>query len=110
MSVARAKREIDSVEFADWMAYYSIEPWGERIADVRMGVMASTMANVYRDPQSAPLRPADFIPWAAEPVQPLVFADRRDQAVFVALAVFGVDITKTRGRGKTFTLKRGGHG
>lgn len=41
-------REIDSAELSEWQAYYNIEPWGESKADIRTGIIASTIANVNR--------------------------------------------------------------
>lgn len=110
MSVARAKREIDSVEFAHWMAYYNIEPFGTPIENLRMGIVASTMANIHRDPKRPAFAPADFIPGErkAEPVQ---FDDPKDEARFVALSVFGIDLVKAKAKGrKRVKLKRGASG
>ncbi len=55
---------MSSAEFAEWMAYYAIEPFGEERADLRMGVLASLIANINRDPkkQREPFTPSDFMP------------------------------------------------
>jgi hypothetical protein len=47
------------------MAYYSIEPFGEAIADQRHGIAVATLANVNRDAKRKPdsYKPADFIYW-----------------------------------------------
>ncbi|MDR5881122.1 DUF4035 domain-containing protein [Caballeronia sp. LZ032] len=104
MSVARAQREINSVEFADWMAFYNIEPFGERIADIRMGMLAATTANIHRDPKTKAFEPADFMPWVKQPKKEILFDDPKDQARFVALALFGIDIGQAKGR--KFKVKR----
>lgn len=53
----------DSREFSEWQAFYGIEPWGEERADLRMGIMASVIANAHRDPKkSRPFKPRDFMP------------------------------------------------
>ncbi|WP_042297113.1 phage tail assembly protein T [Paraburkholderia bannensis] len=104
MSVSRAQREIDSVEFAHWMAYYNIEPFGTPIENLRMGIVASTMANIHRDPKRPAFAPADFIPGGRKP-DPVLFDDPKDQARFVALSVFGVDLSQAKGR-KKFKVKR----
>lgn len=39
MSVARAKAEINAREFAQWKAFYRIEPFGERRQDLRIALM-----------------------------------------------------------------------
>ncbi|MFM2465147.1 hypothetical protein P0D87_16005 [Paraburkholderia sp. RL17-368-BIF-A] len=103
-------RDISSVEFAHWMAYYNIEPFGDPIADVRMGMVASTMANIHRDPKRPAFEPADFIPWSnnRRNTEPIVFDDPKDQAKFVALSVFGIDISKAKG--KKFKVRRSGGG
>ena len=45
------------------MAYYEIDPWGEERADLRMGIMASVIANTNRDPKkSRPYKARDFMP------------------------------------------------
>ena len=50
------------MQFAEWMAYSTLEPWGEERDDLRMGIVASTIANVNRGKNSKPLKPQDFIP------------------------------------------------
>ena len=45
MSVKRAQREIDSAEFAEWMAYDRLDPIGQWRDDLRMAILASTIAN-----------------------------------------------------------------
>lgn len=40
MSVARAKREIDSREFVHWRAWSQIEPFGDQRADLRLAQAA----------------------------------------------------------------------
>jgi hypothetical protein len=54
--------EITSTQFAEWMAYSKIEPWGQDRDDLRMGIIASTIANVNRGKNGKPLNPQDFIP------------------------------------------------
>lgn len=70
MSVKRAQREIDAREFAEWMAYWSLEPWGEGRADLRAGIVASTMANLWRGQDSPAYAPGDFMPhFGQQPVE-----------------------------------------
>lgn len=110
MTVSRAKREIDSIEFAYWMAYFNIEPFGERLADIRMGMIASTVANSQRDPACRAFEPIDFMPWANTPPQPIEFPDKEDQAAFVAMAVFGVDLNRYRGKERRSGAQRESNG
>lgn len=50
-----------SRQVAEWMAYNQIEPFGEERADLRAGIVASTIANVNRG-KGQPMKPADFMP------------------------------------------------
>ena len=64
MSVKQAQQEIDSHEFGYWLAYYGLEPWGERVADMRHGIAVATLANINRNTDARPdaYMPEDFIP------------------------------------------------
>ena len=55
---------MSSREYAEWMAYYRLEPFGEERGDLRAGVVAATVANVNRDPKvrGEPYSPRDFMP------------------------------------------------
>jgi hypothetical protein len=66
MSVAQAQREIDSQEFASWLAYDRISPFGEERADLRSAIVAATLANANRGKGTKPFTTADFMPrWDA---------------------------------------------
>ena len=60
-SVAEAQSCIDSREFAEWMAFSQVHPFGDERADWRSGLIAATVANVFRGKQRA-FRPEDFMP------------------------------------------------
>jgi len=51
-------------EFAQWLAYYVVEPFGEARADIRTATLAALMANINCDPetQPKPFTVADFLP------------------------------------------------
>jgi Ser/Thr protein kinase RdoA (MazF antagonist) len=51
------------------MAYYGVEPWGPERTDLGFGIVASTLANIHRDPRkSDPFTPSDFMAkWGPEP-------------------------------------------
>jgi len=66
MSVAKAQEQISSREFAEWIAYSTIEPFGEERADLRAGIIASVIANVNRGKGHAPYKPRDFMPTFGE--------------------------------------------
>ena len=53
---------MDSHELSEWMAHYTIEPFGEERADLRMGIICSaTIAPHIEQGKQAP-KPEDFIP------------------------------------------------
>lgn len=62
MSVNRAQLEITSAEFAEWMAYYNVEPFGEERADLRQAITTSVLANAHRGKGKAPYKTTDFMP------------------------------------------------
>lgn len=84
-----------SAEFAEWMAYYQIEPFGEAVADERHGIATALLVNMNRDPKSKPAKPEDFIPWrgagpAAEDDEPVMLDDDVAQSNLIRAAMFGL--------------------
>jgi hypothetical protein len=78
------------------MAYYSLEPFGEQIEDIRHGIAVSTLANINRDPKlrKQPYEAAEFIPWHEEnrekkEAEPLLLADPDAQTEALMNAMFG---------------------
>ena len=61
MSRKQAQREIDSREFAEWVAEYRIEPWGELRSDLRAGIIASAALAPWSKKGREP-RPIDLMP------------------------------------------------
>lgn len=53
---------VSSRELAEWQAYARLEPFGERHADLRSAIVAATMANVWRAPNSRPYSADLFMP------------------------------------------------
>lgn len=70
--------EMSSSQLAEWIAFYQLEPWGEERADLRAGIVASTIANVNRSQkQKKPYKPDDFMPrFDVEPEEPAETAMR----------------------------------
>jgi len=60
--------QIGSRELTEWIAYYGIDPFGNDREDLRMGIVASTMANTVARRGRA-LVPKDFIPEFKKPAQ-----------------------------------------
>lgn len=61
-SLREARARIDSREFSFWKAWDSIEPIGERRADLRAGIVAAAVANSAGKVCKSTKRPADFMP------------------------------------------------
>ena len=59
MTVARLSAEMTAREFKEWQAYFDIEPFGEKRADLRAGIVASTVHNMQTRHS---LKPSDFMP------------------------------------------------
>jgi hypothetical protein len=69
------------------MAYSTIEPFGESVADYRHGIAVAALANVNRDHKRRrePFVPEDFIPWheshrSAKPDRGMFVDDPEGQA------------------------------
>ncbi|MFO7905798.1 MAG: hypothetical protein R6U98_24280 [Pirellulaceae bacterium] len=58
-----------SRQFAEWQAYATLEPWGEDRADLRAGIISSTVANFAGKSmkEGSSLAPVDFMPYAEKP-------------------------------------------
>lgn len=55
---------MSSREFAEWAAYWSLEPWGWEADSWRTAMLASIIANTARDPKKRrrPFTVDDFLP------------------------------------------------
>ena len=86
-------------EFAEWMAYDRIDPFGSERADWRSASIAALLANIYRDDKqrSKPFEVNDFMPkFDAPPSDEPVEAWRAQKAAFMALK----NISKPKARKK----------
>lgn len=54
--------EMDSCAFVEWMAFFSLEPWGYDAGNWRSGIVSATIANVNRAKGQKAFKPADFMP------------------------------------------------
>jgi hypothetical protein len=57
---------MSSREFAEWAAYYQVEPFGEARADLRAAIVAKTMADLWRG-EGEPVPIENFLPLLQEP-------------------------------------------
>ena len=53
---------LTSRQLSEAMAYEAIDPWGEWRSDLRTGIMAATVANAWRAPETTAYTPSDFMP------------------------------------------------
>lgn len=63
---------MSSREFHEWIAFYEIDPWGDQRADVRAGIIASTLANIHRDKHAKAFKPQDFMWFIDRPVEKVI--------------------------------------
>lgn len=56
-------------QFGEWAAFCAIEPIGDERADLRMGVLAATMNNRWRNKHEQPTQPVDYMPFHRPPEQ-----------------------------------------
>ena len=91
--------QLDSRQIAEWIAFSRLEPFGERMADIRAGQVCATVANYAGKMRSsdAPLaHPGDFMPSLAgakrpEANAPTLLADPVAQAVLMRKVLFRKD-------------------
>lgn len=57
-------REVSERDFRQWMAYYSLEPFGEERADLRSAIVAATIANCMGGKKGRKYKPKDFMPFS----------------------------------------------
>lgn len=53
---------LSSRQWAEWQAFYQMEPFGDVKADWRAGMLASVLANVNRGKGTKAFHPEDFMP------------------------------------------------
>lgn len=95
MSVRRVQEEVSSAEFAEWAAYYSLEPFGDRVADVRAGTITAVLANVHKSKDTPAYNPLDFYTWTQEPEEDA----KPPSAEAVALIGFGINLAELKANG-----------
>lgn len=61
-TVAEAMQRCDVSEFREWMAFYSLDPWGGERGDMRAGIVAAAVVNMQRASSSPAVNASDFMP------------------------------------------------
>jgi hypothetical protein len=69
-------------EFGLWKSEYALRPWGEVRADAVGGIIASTVANVSRNSDTAPYLPADFMPKYGKKIEVAAPSDEAETNFF----------------------------
>jgi hypothetical protein len=54
--------EMGANHFWEWVAFAKLEPFTEERADLRTGIIASTIANIHRGKRRKAYKPKDFMP------------------------------------------------
>ena len=67
MSVRAIQECTDSDEFAEWLAFQSIDPASEERADLRAGIIASVIAHMMPTKGNRVLSPVDCMPFVVRP-------------------------------------------
>lgn len=64
MTVEELLSRISSHELTEWMAFASLEPFGEERADYRMAIMLAKLLEPHRDTKKhrKPFTPEEFLP------------------------------------------------
>lgn len=76
MTVQELGERMNSQELSEWLAFDRISPIGDERADLRAGIVASTIANCNRT-KGDPFKPQDFMPFTEKPcLEPGVAIDR----------------------------------
>ena len=91
MTVRQLLSSTSSSELSEWMAFEAIDPFGERRADLRAGIMAAAAVNHSMSPPKEPARPVDFMPYAhgAAPRGPIKLKNMVEHGKLLAKTLFG---------------------
>lgn len=90
MTVRQLLRSMDSAELTEWMAFDRIEPFGDPRADLRAGIVASSVANFSMVQLPRSMSPADFMPFlGTESGGPTLLPDPEAQSRLLVQTLFG---------------------
>jgi len=62
-------RSLSARQLREWMAFYAVDPFGDQRADLRMGILASTLSNRWRGKNENPSEAIQFMPFHRAPQQ-----------------------------------------
>lgn len=92
-SLAELRWRMSAAELHRWWAWYQIEPWGEIRGDLRMGILASALVNMW-SAKGRRTTPADFLP----NFQQTTFTPRARQTPQQMLAILRRGTVRAGGR------------
>ena len=88
---------VSSIELSEWMEFDRLEPFGDGRADLRAGIIASTVANYSGKTlkEDISLNPSDFMPYQERPKeackdQAILDTDSEAQSALIMAAMFGI--------------------
>ena len=93
---------MSSREFAEWMAFGTLEPWGFESDNWRAALIAAMVANTVRDPKKKrkPYQPEDFMPQMGKDKEPPSQDDLRSKIDQFMVAFGGKRDGGSRRKGK----------
>lgn len=99
-TVSELGQSLTYKEFREWCAFYQIEPWGDYRADLRAGIIASTVRNfnAWRANEPQEWEPIDFMPYVDQrfregqesTVVPEQSLTDEELAIWADAALFGI--------------------
>lgn len=60
---------MDAREFAEWMAFYSIEPWGLNLVEEQLAFLCARLANMFAGKTAKRAQMEDFLRYRPKPPQ-----------------------------------------
>lgn len=72
-------------QFDEWIAYWTLEPFGYETEWQHAGVVASVIANVHRKKHSRSYKPSDFIPKVRKAPKKQTVKEMIEQAKLIEL-------------------------
>ena len=75
-----------SAELTEWQAYYALEPFGEWRADLRSGMAAASLFNLWRG-ENPPRKPSDFMLSFEPPEPPRIQSQEEQRKICMAMAM-----------------------
>lgn len=83
-------RNMSARTYLGWLRYAAVEPFDEERADLRAGIIASTIANAFGGRKSGkPFSPSDFMPFSEKPPSRRRTTDEMFQKVRVLNKLMG---------------------